>query len=453
MRKRYTGWIALAGAASVAGAAAFGAPAALAAEDRSGRPEIGQPTRLFASYMLDGFEVGYLPPGLDGLGISARSSTDLGGNRVSQVSWVAGAGEVAGKVAVLRHARLADLDDLRTAEFPHLDTATLETVKNNGRTAYLSRATGELFWVEEPGVAIGVHLRPENGTQDQLTAMAAGIRPRQGEAELPAIWPLTLLPRPATPPKPSTPAPAAPSPAPVTTAPQDGADPAPAAPTAEPEAAPESAAESVAPADGAEPAPAEPVRPTPAASEPAATQSGQDGQAPAEQPAQTPPDPLATPRPDPDAPATAEQPAAARSAAARTPSAPAGTATADDRDAVRRCLVAHITAPGGTGAVDVAGEPAPAAAAAPAGPAPAAEPARHPATASRTDAVALCAGQLGVPAEQVEDLVVTLTPAPVVEQVLGMVRVGRETTSGATADPAATPNGGQRRLPGLLPWG
>ncbi|RCV59207.1 hypothetical protein DEF24_10630, partial [Marinitenerispora sediminis] len=401
MRKRYTGWIAMTGAAAVAGTTAFGAPAVLAAEDPpSAAPGLQQAA---VSYGLDGFDVGYLPPGLDRLGIAARSASDDDGNRVSQVSWKADAGEVLARVSVLRHAGMADVEQFRAAEFPHLDPAALEAVDNNGRIAYLSRATGELFWLEDPGVAVGVFLRPETWRSEELTAMGAGVRPQRTAVELPDFWPLTLLPRPEAPAEPVEPAP----------------DTAPAQPAPEP-AAP-------APEQGTQSAP----RPTgPAADAPPTEQ-------PAPQPAAAQ-SPAAPPVEQAPAPQPAEQPAAPEAdPAARTAAESAGTAPNGAAAAARRCLVAHVTAPGGGGAVDVAPESA---AAADPGAAPAERLPGH-GDAARTDAVALCAERLGVPAEQVDDLVVTLAPPPLVEQVLGMVRVEGETENAGTAAAADPPAG------------
>ncbi|MFB9799305.1 hypothetical protein ACFFN5_01960, partial [Streptomonospora salina] len=181
MRKHQKRWIALAGATtlSVAGLVAGGTPAT--AEHRHGDDPLAWPVvqQSASTYRLDGFEVAYLPPGLDRYGVHADSSTGRAGERVSTITWVQGPDSVYGKVAVIRSEDVTDLEDLRTARYGRLDDDALERIEHNGSPAYLSQKTGELFWVPEEGVGVEAYLQPDRWDPDELASMAEGVRRAQ----------------------------------------------------------------------------------------------------------------------------------------------------------------------------------------------------------------------------------------------------------------------------------
>ncbi|WP_026127632.1 hypothetical protein [Nocardiopsis lucentensis] len=180
MRKHHTRWVALLGAAtlSTTGLAGLAGPA-VAADDKDPRvinwPVVEQ---AVSSYKLDGFEIGYLPPGLDRFGLNASSLIDRRGNSQSQISWVQGPDHLYGRVMILRSEQVQELDDLLELRYSHLPERGLERLDGSGgaeREAYVSEATGDMFWLEEPGVAITTHLRPERWDGDELRRMAESV--------------------------------------------------------------------------------------------------------------------------------------------------------------------------------------------------------------------------------------------------------------------------------------
>jgi hypothetical protein len=189
MRKHHTGWVALFCAAAIATSGLVGVPAASAdARDGGGLswPLVRQGT---SSYSLDGFEIAYLPPGLERYGIHASSTTDRQGVRQSQISWVQGPDQLYGRVSVIRSERVQELDDLRESRYTHLADKGLERLaagEGFRREAYLSESTGDLFWLERPGVAVITHLQPERWDRGELLEMAGSVTEESGSPEAPA---------------------------------------------------------------------------------------------------------------------------------------------------------------------------------------------------------------------------------------------------------------------------
>ncbi|GAA1768100.1 hypothetical protein [Streptomonospora arabica] len=183
MRKHQKRWIALAGAAtlSVAGLVAAGGPAS--AEYRPGDDPLAWPVvrQHASSYSLDGFDIAYLPPGLERFGIHAVSKTGNSGERVSTVSWVQGTDAVYGRVSVIRSQDITDLDDLRKARYGRIEDKALQKTKANGFPAYMSEKTGDLFWVPEQGVAVEAYLQPDRWEADELAAFADGVERRTAD--------------------------------------------------------------------------------------------------------------------------------------------------------------------------------------------------------------------------------------------------------------------------------
>ncbi|WP_133742552.1 hypothetical protein [Actinorugispora endophytica] len=176
--------MALAGAATVS-LAAFGAAAGpVAADDRL---PLTWPTvqQKASTYLIDGFEVGYLAPGLERHSMNSETFTDRTGSRTAHLAWVQGPETVHGKVSVYRTSRLGSLDEVRSSHYSHLDDGDLRSVDVNGKEAYLSEATGDVFWMERDGVAVAVFLRPDTWETQELMAMAEGISPR--EASVPDV--------------------------------------------------------------------------------------------------------------------------------------------------------------------------------------------------------------------------------------------------------------------------
>ncbi|MFJ9553077.1 hypothetical protein ACIRPH_04640 [Nocardiopsis sp. NPDC101807] len=189
MRKHHTGWVALFGAAAIATSGLVGVPAASADERDGGAlswPLVRQGT---SSYSLDGFEIGYLPPGLERYGLHASSTTDRQGVRQSQISWVQGPDQLYGRVSVIRSERVQELDDLRESRYTHLADKGLERLTAGAgleREAYLSESTGDVFWLERPGVAVTAHLQPERWDRGELLEMAGSVTEESGSPEAPA---------------------------------------------------------------------------------------------------------------------------------------------------------------------------------------------------------------------------------------------------------------------------
>ncbi|WP_157982511.1 hypothetical protein [Nocardiopsis sp. FIRDI 009] len=180
MRKHHTRWVALLGAATLSTTGLTGlAGPAVAADDKDPRvinwPVVEQ---AVSSYRIDGFEIGYLPPGLDRFGLNASSLTDRRGNSQSQISWVQGPDQLYGRVMILRSERVQTLEDLRDLRYAHLPDRGLERMEGgegSEREAYVSESTGDMFWLEEPGVAVTIHLRPERWNGDELRRMAESV--------------------------------------------------------------------------------------------------------------------------------------------------------------------------------------------------------------------------------------------------------------------------------------
>lgn len=179
MRKHHTRWVALcsATAISMAGLACLAGPAAADTED----------TRTFAwpmvsqgvsSYSLDGYEITYVPPGLERYGLNATSTTDGQGDRRSQLSWVRGPDQLYGRVGVLRAERLQGIDDLRESRYSHLSESSLERLPESEtfeHGAYLAEESGDLFWIDEPGVALTAHLQPDRWESAELVRLAESV--------------------------------------------------------------------------------------------------------------------------------------------------------------------------------------------------------------------------------------------------------------------------------------
>ncbi|GAB3475772.1 hypothetical protein [Nocardiopsis coralliicola] len=183
MRKHQRWWIAVAGstAMSLSGFGLLGGASALADE----RDELAWPVveQRASTYALDGFEIADLPAGLDKYGINARSSTGQQGERHSHIAWVQGPDATYGKVAVIRADSLTTLDELRDRRYDHLDPASLEKVQVNGKDAYLSAETGDLFRLEEEGVAVTTYLQPQTWDTEELKAFAAAVQPQEAEQD------------------------------------------------------------------------------------------------------------------------------------------------------------------------------------------------------------------------------------------------------------------------------
>lgn len=187
MRKHHTRWVALFSAAAISTTGLVGLAGPAAADDKDTKafswPVVRQGV---TTYSVDGYEIAYLPAGLERYGINASSTTDRQGNSQSQLSWVQGPDQLYGRVAVLRSERLQDLDDLREGRYSHLAESSLEELEA-GETfehgAYLSEETGDLFWLAGPGVAIATHLQPDRWEGGELLKLAEAISEEAGDAE------------------------------------------------------------------------------------------------------------------------------------------------------------------------------------------------------------------------------------------------------------------------------
>lgn len=179
MRKHHTWWVALLGAGALT---ACGTAVPASADD--GAPARTGGERGESDYSLDGFTIGHLPEGLGRHRVNASSSTDREGNRQSEITWDQDSDDLAGRVAVLRSDAFQDLDELRQDRFSHVRTGALEHLGRgegfeNG--AYLSESTGDLFWLENPGVAVLTHLAPEQWDREELERVAGAIVPAAEE--------------------------------------------------------------------------------------------------------------------------------------------------------------------------------------------------------------------------------------------------------------------------------
>lgn len=173
MRKPSTRWVALASAATIAVAGpAIASGAAIADDEPRPWPVVQHDA---SSYTLDEFVIEYLPSGLEHNGLNAKSATTGDGGRTSDITWSFGPGEVHGKITVIRDESITALDTLREAQYGHLNDEQLAEVDNKGRDTYLAEGTGDMFWVEEPGLAVTTYLAPDTWDADELARMAAGI--------------------------------------------------------------------------------------------------------------------------------------------------------------------------------------------------------------------------------------------------------------------------------------
>ncbi|MFE3457624.1 hypothetical protein ACFXKD_08755 [Nocardiopsis aegyptia] len=188
MRKHHKRWVALFSAAAISTTGLMGVSGTAVADDKQSRsldwPLISQGV---STYSLDGYEIGYLPPGLERYGISASSTTDRQGNRQSQISWTQGPDQLYGRVAVVRSEAFQELDDLRQSRYGHLPTGELERLEPNEtftEGAFLSEESGDLFWLEEPGVAVTTHLQPDRWGGNELVKFATSVEASEVEGEV-----------------------------------------------------------------------------------------------------------------------------------------------------------------------------------------------------------------------------------------------------------------------------
>ncbi|MBB4930168.1 hypothetical protein F4561_000988 [Lipingzhangella halophila] len=180
MRKPSTRWVALASATTISVAGLAIASGTATADDEPRPWPVVQHDA--SSYTLDGFTIEYLPSGLEKHGLNAKSATNRDGGRTSDITWMAGPDKIYGKITVLRDESITTLDQIREAQYGHLDDEQLAKVDNNGRDTYLSERTGDMFWVEEPGVAVTTYLQPDTWDSDELARMAAGIEQQEQQA-------------------------------------------------------------------------------------------------------------------------------------------------------------------------------------------------------------------------------------------------------------------------------
>lgn len=182
MRKHHARWVALFGATALATTGTVGPVTVAQADEQSlAWPVV---TKGEETYSLDGYTIGHLPEGLEQYGVNASSSTDRQNNRQSRISWIQGADELYARVTVVRSERVQDLEDLRESTYSHLASSELEQLTKGedfNRDAYLSEATGDLFWLEEPGVAITTHLRPERWNGEELVRLAESVAETEEE--------------------------------------------------------------------------------------------------------------------------------------------------------------------------------------------------------------------------------------------------------------------------------
>ncbi|WP_306368532.1 hypothetical protein [Nocardiopsis sp. CC223A] len=194
MRKHRTRWVATLGVVALAAAGPVGLAGSALADEEDAR-ELSWPVvrQGQSSYSLDGYEIGYLPPGLERYGINATSITDRQGGRQSQLSWVQGPDQLYGRVSVIRSEAVQDLDDLRESRYSHIPDRELELVEGDAAFedgAYLSEETGDLFWMARPGVAVAAHLQPDRWEVKELRRMAEEVVEEPGAAQEPAQEPV-----------------------------------------------------------------------------------------------------------------------------------------------------------------------------------------------------------------------------------------------------------------------
>ncbi|MFD6098673.1 hypothetical protein ACFVWN_21590 [Nocardiopsis flavescens] len=186
MRKHRTRWVAILGVSALSVAGPAGLAGSALADEEDAR-ELSWPVvrQSESSYSLDGYEIGYLPPGLERYGINATSTSDRQGGRQSQLSWVQGPDQLYGRVSVIRSQNLRELDDLRESRYSHIPDRELELVEGDAafeNGAYLSEETGDLFWLDRPGVAVAAHLQPDRWEAKELRRMAEEVTGEGGAA-------------------------------------------------------------------------------------------------------------------------------------------------------------------------------------------------------------------------------------------------------------------------------
>lgn len=150
-------------------AALLAAPTAAGAAPRTGTEEV------------DGFVIGYLPPGIGGQ--MSDFSTEWGevafASRVWERRTDDGGYRVDLKVNIMRGERLPDLGALRDflAEYHEVDPERWDLDRfEHGRHPGL-RTRGFAFWLVEPGVAVSVRLDADRFGDDELTRTALGVEP------------------------------------------------------------------------------------------------------------------------------------------------------------------------------------------------------------------------------------------------------------------------------------
>lgn len=174
MRQLHSRWSLFAGAVA-ASVAALSFPALAATTDTEvlAAPAIHQsPT---AVYLIDGYEVTYLPSELANYS-SRWESSRKNEERSSSVTWV-NKDTVYGSVHVRRPAKPLTLAEVRDTYYSELTALRWTTV--NGQPAYLSAADGTVFWVDGQDVILSVFLHPARWSTDELLRVARGIRPRE----------------------------------------------------------------------------------------------------------------------------------------------------------------------------------------------------------------------------------------------------------------------------------
>ncbi|WP_304453932.1 hypothetical protein [Nocardiopsis sp. YSL2] len=366
MRKHHKRWVALFSAAAISTTGLMGVSGTAVADDKDSR-SLNWPliTQGVSTYSLDGYEIGYLPPGLERYGISASSTTDRQGNRQSQISWTQGPDQLYGRVAVVRSEAFQELDDLRQSRYGHLPTGELDRLEPNETFtdgAFLSEESGDLFWLEEPGVAVTTHLQPDRWSGNELVKFATSVEESERGSEgaenanadaedAAVVEPVAEEPAAEEPaPEPEAPAEEAPeAEAPAEEAPAPEAPEAPAEEPA-PEPAPEAPAEDPAPEapaeDPAAEAPEAPAEEAPAEEAPEAeapAEEAPEAEAPAEEAPETEaPAEEPAPEPAPEAPAEEAPAEEAPEAPAEVPAdgAPEGEAVdSSSSRQVKECLI------------------------------------------------------------------------------------------------------------------
>lgn len=175
MRQLHSRWILFAGTLT-ASLVAFGFPALAATTDTAAlaTPSITQ--QATAGYVIDGYQVTYLPSGLTTYSAHWKSIRK-GGDRFSSMRWMNGT-TVYGAVEVHRHAAPRTLAKIRETSYSDLTALRRTTV--NGHPAYLSAADGTVFWLDDRNVALSVFLHPTQWSAEELLKVAEGIQRREG---------------------------------------------------------------------------------------------------------------------------------------------------------------------------------------------------------------------------------------------------------------------------------